>query len=349
MPGYTPASESPGAGVTATPHTGSLPRIDPNEVPVSLASTGRIEAVRSPLTSHKTTSSGSLPKVRTRARAKSTRAGWIPDQHGAWAMMLVPFWCGVAWSHMRAATLALFALWFVGYFCFYSTSLWIRSGRRERYWPPVRTYGIVTLILGAITVLVAPPVLEWAIAFAPLVAIMAWQSWRKRERSLLARTSTILASGLMCLVAYDLGTGFTRLGLGASWLQHSAGESILAVTASPPHSVLEGWAWVTFLACALTAYFWSTVPYVKTLVRERSSRGYLVFSVLAHVVITIGAGMCALAGWCSPLLPILWLALTVRAIALPAWSRRTGKRVAPKTIGWSEVIVTIAMLLVLHV
>lgn len=348
MPGYTPSPESLGAGgVTATPHTGSIAKIEAGEEAFSPTTTGTHRAIRNPLTSRRTTTSGSVPKVRPKRSRR--RSGWIPDQHGAWAMVVVPFWCGVAWSQMQWATVPLFLFWFFGYFCFYSTSLWLRSGRKERYWPPVRAWGLVTMLLGLITVLLAPPVLEWSLVFAPLVVIMAWQSWIRRERSLLARTSTVLAAGLMCLVSYDLGTGFSRTGLSASWLQHSPGDAAPTMATAPSHSSLEGWAWMAFLALALTAYFWSTVPYVKTLVREYTSRGYLVFSMGAHVVFTGLATLAAAAGWCSILLPLTWLALTVRAIVLPLWSRRTKRRINARTIGWGEVVVTVAMLLALHV
>ena len=66
----------------------------------------------------------------------------MPNQHGAWAMLASPLAVGIlaggpAWVHVP-----LTALWFVGYFAFFATSLWLKARRRPRYWPPVRAYGI---------------------------------------------------------------------------------------------------------------------------------------------------------------------------------------------------------------
>lgn len=344
MPGLTPSPEALGAGgITATPHTGSLPAIKHGEDVFAPTTTGSHRAIRNPLTSKRRAATRPAPTAKRRKRD-----GWVPDQHGAWAMVVVPFWLGAAWSEVRPLTFVLFALWFVGYFCFYAASLWFRSARRERYWPPVRAYGLATLALGVLTVVLAPPIIEWSVLFLPLVVILAWQSWHKRDRSLLARTSTILASGLMCLVTYDVGTHFNRSGLGATWLQHSPADAA-AIQATPDMSVLTGWAWIAFLASAVTAYFWSTVPYVKTLVREFRSRGYLVFSVAAHLVFTGLFVLAAAFGWCSFAPPLVWVVLSVRALVWPLVCRRRGKRPSVRAVGWSEVGLTLAMLIALHI
>ena len=50
----------------------------------------------------------------------------------------------------------LTAFWFVGYFAFFATSLWLKARRRPRYWPPVRAYGIGAALLGLVTLAVQP-------------------------------------------------------------------------------------------------------------------------------------------------------------------------------------------------
>lgn len=353
MPGYSASPQSAAAGgVTATPHTGSIPKIvtDDEALTVSLTTTGTHRAV--PLRPRGVTStSGAVPKVHKvhgKGRSRRRRAGWLPDQHGAWAMVIVPFWCGAFWSTIRPVTLVLFAFWFVGYLCFFAATLWLRSSRKERYWPPVRAYGITALVLGLITLLLEPTLLEWAVFFMPLIALAAWQAWVKRERSLLSRTVTVLASGLMCPVAYDLGSHFSRSGLPASWLQHSATEAALLPSADPAHAVLTGWPWILSVAFWLTAYFWATVPYVKTLVRERGSRGYLVFSAGAHALFTAGAFVAAAHGWIGWAVPVVWVLLLVRALALPLVSARRGTRIPVRYVGAGELVATILVVLAVN-
>lgn len=339
MPGLTPSREALGAGgITATPRTGSIPRIRDDET-FSPTTTGSHRVVRVPTRDTK------KRPTRPRKRRSLTRRGWIPDQHGAWPMLLVPFWLGVAWSSFSVTTLVVFATWLVGYFCFHATTLWLRSGRKERLWPPVRAYGLATLALGLLVVVIEPTLLEWCVFFLPLVGCALWLAWHKRDRSLLARSSAVAASTLMCLVAYDVGTGFTRSQLAASWLQHSQVGTLSP--ALPAHADLGPWAWIVCVAACIGAYFWCTIPYVKTLVRERGSRPWLLLSVGAHAACTLVATIAAVQGWAWWPLALVWLALTIRAAAGPLWSARSGKRVPVRIIGWGEMAATLVLVLLL--
>ena len=80
---------------------------------------------------------------RTRpAAARRTRRrrppGWVPNQHGAWAMLAAPLLVGTMATGPRWPHLLLTAFWFAGYFAFFATTLWLKSRRRPRYLPPVR-------------------------------------------------------------------------------------------------------------------------------------------------------------------------------------------------------------------
>ncbi len=349
MPGHTPPPDSLGTGgVTATPNTGTIRKIQgpPVAPPFSPTTTGTHHIVKVPRQLGATTS-GSIPKVRKRHKPLP-RSGWIPDQHGAWAMVLVPFWCGALWSSVRPTTFVLFATWFAAYFCFFAGTQWLKSGRRERYWPPVRAYGLLTLLFGLITALLAPPLLEWCIVLLPLFIITLWQTWKKNDRSLLTRSVTVLVSGIMCLVTYDLGTGFSRSQLHALWLQHAPADPSAAIEAAPVHSELTGWGWIAFLTFWLTMYFWAAVPYVKTLVRERGSRGYLAFSLTLHAILAGCAWVSFAVNWCTVFVPIMWTILLIRAAAMPAWSAKTGKRIKPSIIGRSELVLMILVVLALN-
>ncbi|XXB58901.1 YwiC-like family protein [Trueperella pyogenes] len=82
--------------------------------------------------------------------------GWIPNYHGAWAMITIPVLLGVliggfVWQHVL-----LLGLWWAGYFAFYAGGLWLRSRRRPRYLPPVRAYTLVTFVFGVGLLIAAP-------------------------------------------------------------------------------------------------------------------------------------------------------------------------------------------------
>src|SRR5664279_1310028 len=163
--------------------------------------------------------SSAAPRSRSaglQARRRLREPGWVPNQHGAWAMLIVPFAVGAldagpSWRHLPL----LFA-WLVGYFAFFAAGLWLRSRGKRRYWPPVRTYGVLTVVLGLVVIVVQPDVLHWAIVFLPLLAFSLWCSWRRADRSLLNDGVTVLAACLMTVVAAGFGSGTVSGGRPAS-------------------------------------------------------------------------------------------------------------------------------------
>ncbi len=206
--------------------------------------------------------------------------GWVPNQHGAWAMLASPLLVGilaggVAWVHVP-----LTAFWFAGYLSFFATGLWLRSGRRARYWPPVRAYVTVTAGLGLVVALARPGLLVWAPAFAPPLGIGLWAAAHRRDRDLLAGLSTVVGSSLMTLVAYAAGPG-------------------------------DDWRRATLLAAVQLAYFCGTVFYVKSAIRRRDDPTFLRASIAVHAAAT--AAMTLLSWW----LVALFAVLTLRASVVP--------------------------------
>lgn len=212
--------------------------------------------------------------------SRSRGPGWVPNQHGAWAMLASPLAVGIlaggpAWVH-----LPLTALWFVGYFAFFATSLWLKARRRPRYWPPVRAYGAATLLLGVTTVVVQPGLVVWAPLFIVPLGVGLAAAAARRERELLSGLATVVGSGLMTVVAHAAGPGTDP---GRAWL----------------------------LALTQFLYFAGTVFYVKSAIRERGNRRFLWESIAAHLVAT------AIVLTYSPWLALVFVLLTARAAAVP--------------------------------
>jgi hypothetical protein len=207
----------------------------------------------------------------------------VPNQHGAWAMLATPLLVGLLASRPRWVHLPLAAFWFVGYFAFFATGLWLKSRRKARYLPPVRAYGLAAIVLGALTLALEPALIRWAPLFLLPLGIGLVASARRDERALVSGLATTVGSCLMTPVSYAAG-----------------------------HGPDDTRAWV--LAAVLAAYFGGTVVYVKTMIRERGSRPHLWLSIGWHAVATI---LMVAVSW--PLVAI-FAALTARAALFP---RRT--------------------------
>src|SRR5690606_15721193 len=112
-------------------------------------------ALLRPGTSERPTGTGALhpgaePPHTLGGVSRKRSPGWVPNQHGAWAMLVTPLLVGVlsggpAWVHLP---LALF--WFLGYFAFFATGLWLKARRKARYRPPVVAYGIGAGVAGLV-------------------------------------------------------------------------------------------------------------------------------------------------------------------------------------------------------
>ena len=212
--------------------------------------------------------------------ARRLGPGWVPNQHGAWAMLASPLLVGVlaggaAWVHVP---LTLF--WFAGYFAFFATSLWLKSGRRAKWWPPVRFHAALSLGLGALTALLRPDLLRWAPLFLVPLAVGLYAAAHRHERDLLVGLTTVVGSALMTVVAYDAGAGGS---LHRAWL----------------------------LALVQLLYFAGTVFYVKSVIRERGNRRFLALSVTFHAL--TAAALLPVSLWLS----LVFALLTVRAAYVP--------------------------------
>ncbi|MDI3417008.1 YwiC-like family protein [Streptomyces luteolus] len=240
---------------------------------------------------------------RGKGRRKSV---WLPDQHGAWAMLAVPFLAGTFLGTPRPAHLPLFAAWLLGYAAVHHAQQWLRLRRASRnpraprrHVRPALVFGTACAVLGVPLALAYPWLLLAAACAAPIVAVNTLYARRNRERALLNGLAAVVPACGMLLVAHRLGEG----GWGA------AGPA---------------------LACLL--YFAGTVPYVKTMIRERNSRAYYRGSVAYHAV-AVGA-----AALLSPWLAVPFAGYLARAVLLP------GRGLKPAVVGAVEVVGSLMLL-----
>lgn len=275
------------------------------------------------------------PRPHRSARRRLVARGWITDQHGAWPMATVPIIVGALMGGARWEHLALLAGWVAGFLFFNAASLWLRAPHRARYRPALLTWAGVAVGFGLLLVVLAPRLLWWVPVFAPLVAVALVEAWRRRGRSLPSRLSAVIACGLTCAVAYDWATGLVRpegaWRAGEAWPWRDAA----ALTGSAP-APSTGWTHAWIVTSLLTAYFVGSVPYVRSLIRERGNRRWIAGSAAWHALATGGAVAAAALGAVSWAAPALWALLTARALLVP-WDQARRGPWKPLSIGLGEV------------
>ncbi|MEV7420861.1 YwiC-like family protein [Streptomyces sp. NPDC089919] len=238
----------------------------------------------------------------------SGKQRWLPDQHGAWAMLAVPFLAGTFLAPRPTWwQLALFGAWLLGYVAAFHAQQWLRLRRNSRnpraagrHVRPAQAFGAAFALLALPLAWRFPWLLAAAAAAAPFLAVTTWHAARNRERALLNGLAAVVPACGMLLVALRLGGG----------------------------DPADGWR--PALACLL--YFGGTVPYVKTMIRERRSRAYHRASVGYH------AAALAVAAWLSPWLAVPFGLYLVRAVLMP----RRRPKVA--VVGAVEVVASAALL-----
>ena len=274
------------------------------------------------------------PSPLTRKVGSLTRCGWLSNQHGAWAMMVVPLFVGSYLGGFSWWQALLTAAWFAAFFSFNTFGLWVKvsasarkraqmqhrgegkpllseaqkksvRSRQSRFVPPMVTYASVAAVLAAVILVAHPGLVVWAPAFSVCVAVAVWEMWEGRERSFLARASAIVASGLLTPIAFSLGTD--------------------------PHDAARMWV----ASAVLILYFIGTIPYVKTLIRERNNPVWLRFSLGYHAALLALAAALSVTGVLSWWVTLLWVVLLARAALFPYWSKRSGP-LKPPVIGFSE-------------
>ncbi|RAX20046.1 hypothetical protein DRB06_10055 [Actinomyces sp. Z5] len=303
----------------------------------------------SPWSGASATSSTTPGPSAARPGGQPGRRAWLPNQHGAHYMLLLPPIMGWVVGGFSWVNLLFIPAWLGAYLTYWAWSQWARARsprRRALALPPLAVYTTWTALLGVVTLAVAPYLLQWVVLLAPLCAITLWESWRGRERSLLSGLATTAAAALMAAITYSLGVGGRGgfLGLGAD------ATSLPGVS---PNGELTGWAWMWPVTALTAAYFCGTVPYIKSMIRERFNRPLLAGAVAWHVLVAVATVSLARGGWLPVAHAALWVVLAVRSLAVPLWqwhlvrARRAPLR--PRTMGVAEIVFCLLFVLTLAI
>jgi hypothetical protein len=216
--------------------------------------------------------SGAVPRRRPARR-------YLPPQHGAWAMLLLPWLAGVLTAGFRWLQLPLLLAWLTGYLLSYYLFLAVKTRRPGRVRAQLLVYAAPTVLVGGLVLALRPDLLWYAPAYALLLAINVGYAARRNERSLLNDLAAVLQS---CLMVFVCAT----------------------VAAVPPVGAVVAFVLVT-------AYFTGTVLHVKTMIRERGNARYRWASIGYHLAAFVGML------WIGPVAVGVFALLLLRASVLP--------------------------------
>lgn len=241
-----------------------------------------------------------VPADDRQRRAARRWRRYLPPQHGAWAMLVVPYLVGVLWAGPSWPQLPLLVAWLGGYLLSYYLFLAVKTRRPSRVTAQVLVYSAVTVPAALLVVALRPELLAFAPVYAILLTINAWYAWRRSERALLNNLASVVQGCLMVPVAA------TAAGLA-------------------PTAVLAPFVLVLL-------YFAGTVLFVKSTIRGRGDPRYLGGSIAYHAV----AGVAAVAIAWPLAVPFGWFLL--RAAWLPH-RRLTPKQIGMIEIANCAVLV----------
>lgn len=214
-----------------------------------------------------------------RPAARRPLRRYLPPQHGAWAMLLLPWLAGVLVTGFRWSHLPLLLGWLSGYLFSYYLFLAIKTRRPDRVQAQLLAYGPPTVLLGGPVLALHPQLLWYAPAYAALFAVNVVHAARRNERALANDLASVAQSCLMVFVAATV-----------------AGRS--------PADVLVAFT-------TLAAYFTGTVLYVKTMIRERGDVRYRRASIAYHLLALAGVA------WFGVPVAVVFALLLLRAGILP--------------------------------
>jgi hypothetical protein len=251
-----------------------------------------------------------LPPARLTAPARR----WLPRQHGAWAMLLVPLLLGVAASRPDAWQLVLAGAAACGYLLSATLQSWARARRSSAHVLPLVTYGLALAVLGLLLVASFPTLLLSLVVIVP--------------------TSVIVVGGARPGTRRDLANSLAQ-----------AAQALVLVPAAALVSGLFAPVRVVPYTAVAAVYLLGTVLVVRSVLRERGNDAFWKLSVGFHATAVVLAAL---------VLPwpyaVLAAGLTVRAAALPMLQRRWAGgqhplrpiHVGVVEIGASVVVVVVA-------
>lgn len=181
---------------------------------------------------------------------------FLPKQHGAWAMLIIPFWLGVASSGFLWQHIPFFFGWLFLYLATYPLLLIFKKKKISFYTKWTIIYFVPAVLLFLFVLFARPSMIYFGLLMIPFFVINAYFSGKNQDRALLNDFSAIIT--------------FAMAGLASSYL---------------PDGRINEAAILVFSACIL--FFLGSTLYVKTMIREKKNQIFKWLSWSFHVAVPI--------------------------------------------------------------
>ncbi|SEN14385.1 YwiC-like protein [Mesobacillus persicus] len=181
---------------------------------------------------------------------------FLPKQHGAWAMLIIPFWLGAAATEFIWQHIPFFIGWILLYLATYPMLFLFKKKKVAFYRKWTLIYLLPALAFLMVPLFTTPTIVFFGLAMLPFFAVNAYYSSKKDERALMNDISAILC--------------FSIAGLASSFL---------------PTASLNVEAWLVFVA--VTLFFIGSTFYVKTMVREKNNLRFKYLSWGYHALLPV--------------------------------------------------------------
>ncbi|MBU9713253.1 YwiC-like family protein [Evansella tamaricis] len=183
---------------------------------------------------------------------------YIPREHGAWAMLVVPYWIGAFESGVQWLHLVLFIGLFAIYFAQAPLLTYIRNRKYKDVWPSFFTYLAIGCLFTIPILFLHPIILIICLLIFPLFMVNLFFAKIKRERLFINDFVAIAALSSLLFLSYSL-----------------TGSSI-------DETSIQLW-----MLCIL--FFTASVFHVKSLIREKGNRLFHRTSFIYHLIIVLVA------------------------------------------------------------
>ncbi|MHC0036712.1 YwiC-like family protein [Pseudoneobacillus sp. C159] len=182
---------------------------------------------------------------------------FLPKQHGAWAMLIIPFWLGVAATKFLWQHIPFFIGWLLLYLATYPMLLLVKRKKIPFYLKWTFIYLVPALLFLLIPLLSQPKLMYFGLLMLPFFMINAYYSHYNQDRAFGNDVSAVIA--------------FSIAGIGSGFLvtEQLTNELILVFMTSI----------LFFLGCTF---------YVKTMIREKKNIPFKWVSWAFHLMIPIG-------------------------------------------------------------
>lgn len=181
----------------------------------------------------------------------------MPKQHGAWAMLLVPFLLGMIAGGIDVYHLPLFLGWFLLYLATNPFILLVKKKKISYHFRWFILYIIPALLLLLVVVFKHFSLFYIGISLIPFFLINIYYAKQKNERAFWNDISAIIVFCIGGIASYFVGSG-----------------------------TVDGTAWLVFLLSFL--FFVGSTFYVKTMIREKKNRTFKWLSWGYHLAVLVG-------------------------------------------------------------